>query len=239
MVDAQAPDWTAAAPRDTASRRRSLASRLSFGHAVMISAGLLAFLLNVMLLRDGGVFVDVPVAARAIPAGSRLASADVSYRSVDAEGPFVERALSPEQLASRLGRVVVRDIAAGAPLMADDLRPVPATGGQRAMSIAIAPERAAGAALGVGDRVDVMLVQSGSSRFVATGVEVLATTSGGGGISGSGFGLTLAVSPAQALVIAAALDSGTVHLLRSTGLAAQRGHPGIREDRSPVVEPGS
>jgi len=239
MVDPDAPAWTAATPRAPTSRRRSPFSRLSFGHAVMITAGLLAFLLNVLILREEGEAFDVPVAARAIPAGSRLESTDVSYRYVDADGPFVDRALSRERLASFFGQVVVRGVEAGAPLMADDLRPVAAPDGQRAMSIPIAPDRAVGAALHVGDRIDVMLVQGTRSRFIASGIEVLAVTASSHGLSGSGFGLTVAVSPVQALLIASALDSGSVHVLRSTGLPAYRGYPAIRETRLPALGQGS
>ena len=239
MVDPNASEWTAVTPRSPATRRRSPFSRLSFGHAVMITAGLLAFLLNVLILRDGGEAVDVPVAAHAIPAGSRLAGADVSYRRVDADGPFVERALSRERLASLFGQVVVRDVEAGAPLMADDLRPVATPDGQRAMSIPISPDRAVGAALHVGDRIDVMLAQGSRSRFVASGIEVLAVTASNRGLSGSGFGLTVSVSPVQALLISSALDSGSIHVLRSTGLPAYRGYPAIRETRLPALGPGS
>ena len=239
MVDPGTPAWTAVPPRRPTSRRRNPFSRLSFGHAVMITAGLLAFLLNVLILRDEGEGVEVPVAAHAIPAGSRLGTSDVSYRYVDADGPFVERALSRERLANLFGQVVVRDVEAGGPLLADDLRPVATPDGQRAMSIPISPDQAVGAALHVGDRIDVVLVQGSRSRFVASGIEVLAVTAAGRGLSGSGFGLTVSVSPVQALLLSSALDSGSIHLLRSTGLPAYRGYPAIRETRLPSLGPGS
>ena len=235
MVNPNAPAWTAAAPRGPTSRRRNPFSRLSFGHAVMITAGLLAFLLNVLILRDEGEAVDVPVAAHAIPAGSRLDRTDVSYRSVDADGPFVDRVLSRERLANLFGQVVVRDVEAGAPLMADDLRPVATPDNQRAMSIPISPDRAVGAALHVGDRIDVVLVEGTSSRFVASGIEVLAVAASTRGLSGSGFSLTVSVSPVQALLITSALDSGSVHVLRSTGLPAYRGYPALRETGLPAM----
>ena len=233
MANTKSQAWPAAA-RGPSSLKRSPFSRLSFGHAVMITAGLLAFLLNVLILRDGGDTVEVALAARSIPAGTRLESADISYRSVDAQGAFVDRALSREHVASLVGQVVVRDVAAGAPLMAGDLRPVSGSGGQRAMSIPISSDRAVGAALQVGDRIDVMLVEGTRSRFVATGIEVLAVGRDARRLSESGFGLTVAVTPVQALLIASALDSGTVHLLRSTGFAADRGNPAVRQ----IMPPG-
>ena len=198
--------------------RRSPFSRLSFGHVVMISAGLLAFLLNVLILRSKGETVEVSVAAQPIPAGSRLQVGDVGYRSVDAEGPFVDRILSRETIAAFFGQVVIRDIDSGDPLLADDLRPAAAPGPGRAMSIPIAPDHAVGAALYVGDRVDVIAVEDLESRFVATAIEVLDVAIGGSRTSGERFGVTVAVSEEEALAIAGALDRGTVHLIRSTGV---------------------
>lgn len=196
--------------------KRSPLSRLSFGHLVMISAGLLAFLLNVLIIRDRGETVEAPVAAQAVRSGSRLETGDIAYESVDAEGPWADRALSRQELSRMIGHVAVRDIAAGAPLLAGDLRPAAAPGGARAMSIPAA-DQAAGAAFYTGDRIDVITVNEGRSRFIASGVEVLAVSASGSGISGGGYGVTVAVSRAQALAIAEALDRGSIHLLRSTG----------------------
>ena len=207
--------------------RRSPLSRLSFGHLVMISAGLLAFLLNVLIIRDRGETVEVPVAAQAIRSGARLETGDIAYESVDAEGPWADRALSRRELSPMIGRVAVRDIAPGAPLLADDLRPAAAPGAARAMSIPAA-DQAAGAGLYTGDLIDVITVNEGRSRFIASGVEVLAVSGGGGRTAGGGSGVTVAVSRAQALAIAEALDRGSIHLLRSTGAripAAEAGRP--------------
>lgn len=208
--------------------KRNPLSRLSFGHLVMISAGLLAFLLNVLIIRDRGETVEVPVAAQAIRSGARLETGDIAYESVDAEGPWAERALSRRQLSPMIGRVAVRDIAPGAPLLADDLRPAAAPGAGRAMSIPAAADQAAGAGLYTGDLIDVIAVNEGRSRFIASGIEVLAVSGGGGQTAGSGSGVTVAVSRAQALAIAEALDRGSIHLLRSTGAripAAEAGRP--------------
>lgn len=207
--------------------KRSPLSRLSFGHLVMISAGLLAFLLNVLIIRDRGETVEVPVAAQAVRSGSRLETGDIAYESVDAEGPWADRALARQELSSMIGRVAVRDIAAGAPLLAGDLRPAAAPGAARAMSIPAA-DQAAGAAFYTGDRIDVITVNEGRSRFIASGIEVLAVSAAGSGISRGGFGVTVAVSKAQALAIAEALDRGSIHLLISTGAripAAEAGRP--------------
>ena len=208
--------------------RRSPLSRLSFGHVVMISAGLLAFLLNVLIIRDGGETVEVSVAAQAIGAGSRLETEDISYEQVDAEGPLSDRALSRQSVSPLVGHVVIRDIAPGAPLLADDLRPPAAPGEARAMSIPVGADRAVGAALYRGDRIDVITVNEGRSRFIASGIEVLAVSVDGNRVSGGGFGVTVAVTRTQALAIAEAVDKGSIHLLRSTGvpsLVAAAGRP--------------
>lgn len=197
--------------------RRSPLSRLSSGHLVMIAAGLLALLLNVFLIRSRGETMEVLVASRAIPAGSRIGPDDLLSASVDANGPFVDRVLTDETIDPLLGHVVVRAIAAGAPLISGDLRPPASAGGGRAMSIPVSPDHAVGGALYVGDRVDVIAVQEGGSRFVATAIEVLEVSSGSSRLSGGGFGVVVAVSAAEALAISGALDGGAVHLIRSTG----------------------
>jgi len=203
----------------------------------MIVAGLLAFLLNVLVLREEGDLVEVLVAAHHLSAGSRMESGDITYRAVDADGAFTERGLTLGRETALIGQVIVRDIPAGAPLMSGDLRPVATPDEKRAMSIAISPDRAVGAALEIGDRVDVLLVENQTGRFVVTGIEILAV--GSRDQNRSSWGLTVGVSPVQALLIAAALESGTVHLLRSTGLPPYRNYPAIRDDRLPPVALGS
>lgn len=208
--------------------KRSPLSRLSFGHVVMISAGLLAFLLNVLIIRDGGETAEVPVAAQAIGAGSRLETRDIAYEQVDAGGPLSDRALSRQTVSPLMGHVVIRDIDPGALLLADDLRPPAAPGDARAMSIPVGADRAVGAALYRGDRIDVVTVDEGS-RFIASGIEVLAVSVDSNRVSGGGFWVTVAVSRSQALAIAEAVDQGSIHLLRSTGVpspVAAAGRPG-------------
>ena len=220
MARTEAADRVASTAEGAKRARRSLISRLSFGHVVMITAGLLAFMLNVLILRSKGETVEVSVAAQPIAAGSRLQAEDVGYRSIDAEGPFLDRVLSREAIEPLLGHVVLREINSGAPLLADDVKPAAAPDSARAMNIPITPDHAVAAALFVGDRVDVIAVDDLESRFVATAIEVLEVSLGGGRTSGDRFGVTVAVSEEQALAIAAAIDGDSVHLLRSTGSRA-------------------
>ncbi len=212
--------------------RRSPFSRVSAGHVVMIMAGLLALLLNVLLLRSRGETVEVLVASHAISAGSRLVADDLSPVSVESGGPFVNRVLTEESADPLLGYVVVRDIAAGAPLISDDLRAPAFAENERAMSIPISSDHAVGAGLYVGDRVDVIAVEEGSSRFVGTAIEVIDVRFGGGRTSGDDLEVVVVVSPTEALAIAGALDGSAVHLIRSTGLDAM-------SDESPTQESSS
>lgn len=91
--------------------RRSPLSRLSFGHVVMISAGLLAFLLNVLIIRDGGETVEVSVAA---PGDRRRQPSRNRGHLLRAGGrrgaPFRPGAV-PAVVSPLVGHVVIRDIA--------------------------------------------------------------------------------------------------------------------------------
>ena len=153
---------------------RNPLSRLSFGHVIMIAAGLLAFLLNVALLSSSDETVEVLVAANAISAGSRLVVADIRFEQIAADSPFVDRILNNDSVQSLLGQIVTRDIVVGAPLLADDLRPSAAPDAGRAMSIPLVPTRAVAGDVRRGDRVDVISVVDGEAIYIATGIEVLA-----------------------------------------------------------------
>ena len=68
--------------------RRPLLSRLSLGHVIMILAGLLAFLLVLVVLRERGESFQIAVAAQQIDAGTQLQATDVRYASLtDADAP--------------------------------------------------------------------------------------------------------------------------------------------------------
>lgn len=230
MVRTDTADRTAVAAKGAGLARRSIFSRLSFGHVVMISAGLLAFMLNVLVLRSKGETVEVSVAAQPITAGTRLQAEDLGYRLIDAEGPFVDRVISRESVAPFLGHVVIRDVDPGAPLLADDLRPAAAPDAGRAMNIPVTPDHAVGAALFVGDLVDVIAVDDGQSRFVATAIEVLSVALDRSRTSADRFGVTVAVSDKEALALATAIDGGSVHLIRSTGSS---GIDAVRDSGAP------
>lgn len=222
MDRAEYSDGPSPIPDSDSAPRRSPFSRLSFGHVIMIVAGLLALILNVALLRSSDDTVEVLVAGNAISAGSRLVVADIEFASIAADSPFVDRILSRTTVESLLGQIVTRDIAAGAPLLADDLRPGAAPDAGRAMSIPIAPAQAVAADLRRGDRIDVISVVDGQATFIATSIEVLAVAEAGEGrfANTSDFSVTVAVDDLTALAIAGALDGSEIHVIRSTGAPA-------------------
>ncbi|HEX6287385.1 MAG TPA: hypothetical protein VFZ80_07855, partial [Acidimicrobiia bacterium] len=94
--------------------------------------------------------------------------------------------------------------------------------GLRTMSMPIDREHAAGGSLVAGDRVDVISVVDGVPGFVATNLEVtgVAEEASGGIGAVSAYHVVLSVSAEQALALAAAIDSGSLEIIRSTGAEA-------------------
>ena len=219
MDRASAPSLVPAGGSETPPKRSPL-SRVSFGHVLMVLAGLLAVLFNLALLRGDGSERMVTVADRDLPSGTRIDAGDLRYVSSPLEGSMAERFVPQEDAAGLIGLVVTRPLAAGDPIFDSDVRPEAAPGAGRAMSVPVDPSQAVGGALQRGDRVDVIGVEDGVAVYVATSVEVLAVpeTTGSGLQAATGaFSVTLAVDDAEAIAIAATLDSGEVHILRSTG----------------------
>ena len=128
MDQAEIGEGTSGPTETEPAPRRNPLSRLSFGHVIMIAAGLLAFLLNVALLRSSDESVQVLVAGNDISAGSRLVAADIGSVFIVADSPFIGRVVSPETVNALLGQIVMRDISEGSPLLADDMRASAAPG---------------------------------------------------------------------------------------------------------------
>ena len=96
----------------------------------------------------------------------------------------------------------------------------PAThAGLRLMSVPVTAEHAAGASIVAGDRIDVISVVDGVAGFVAEALEVIAVSeSDQGALSvGTGYFVVVAVEPSEALALAAAIESGSLDLVRATG----------------------
>lgn len=202
-------------------RRRRLVGRVSAGHVVMITAALLAMVLNYSVLRARDDTVRIAVAAEEVPAGVPVAPDQFSFVPVRLDQDLEARMLSPRDLPDVEGHIASAVIPAGAPVRRSDLRAPSAPQEQRAMSVPIEPEHAVGGALVPGDRVDVIEVRDGEARYLLTDGEVLAVPERepiGGGIAAlNTFNVTLAVDDETALALAAGIREGAIEIVRSTG----------------------
>src|SRR5262245_18370153 len=124
-------------PRSVASLPRSLLSRFSTGHLVMIVAGLVGLLLTVAVLRRADERQPVAVAARDLAPGTALTESAVLYKRVKMDGSLLGTVLQPEDVKRMRDSVAAYPIAAGELVHRRALRPAAAPAGKRAMSVAI------------------------------------------------------------------------------------------------------
>jgi Flp pilus assembly protein CpaB len=127
-------------------------------------------------------------------------------------------------LASLRGQVVTVPMRAGEVLTRITVRPVNAQSATRVMSMSIARARAVDGKLGPGDRVDVLAVDHDRARagYVMTDAEVVGIDAhDGNALVGTADDVTvsLVVDATSAPPLAAAIDAGTVMLVRATGAA--------------------
>jgi Flp pilus assembly protein CpaB len=215
-VGRQAPNGGGAAPTPATDGGRG--RRLARGHWLALTLGLLAFLVNIAVLRDRSETVEVPLAREAIGPATVITEDMVRYVEVPADSPLASGMVARSELTGG-GVYARRQIAADEPLVqgavVDD---VPADG-LRSMSVPVPREHAAGGTLGVGDRVDVIYMAD-RPVFAVTDAEVLAVgeeTAGSNGRPAGEYHLVLAVDADETLRLAAALDSGKLDVVRSTG----------------------
>lgn len=203
-----------------AAPRRSLLSRLSLGHVIMIVAGLLAALLNFTLLQSNEETFLVAVAAADLLPGRAIDRADLRFEEIRATDDILATLIQPSDVVALEGQVVARSIAEGELVSATDFRAASAPLEQRAISVPVQGDRAVGRALAVGDLVDVVVVDRANiAHYVAAGLEVLALPAEARQIGGVDFFVTVAVDAETALRIASAVESGEIHIIRSTGSA--------------------
>ncbi len=208
--------------------------RVSWTHVAVVLVGLSAVGLNLMLLSARSTSQPVVVAASDLAAGSRLTVRDLEFSPIQASSSLLAGLIAEEQVAEIEGLVLTRAVEAGDLLTRADLRPAGAPSQLRAFAIPLPPERAVAGSLVPGDRVDVVVADDGAASYLAGGLEVLEVTGGEGGIGLSSFSVTVAADAETILRMAAALDSGTVSLVRSTGAAP----PSIWELPPPDEGPG-
>lgn len=209
---ARSPVGDGAAP--TVGRPR----RLAKGHWVALTLGLLAFLVNVAVLRDRSETVRVAVADEQIGVASEVTDDMVRYVEVPADEAAALGLADADDIAA--GVYTTDELQEGMPLpLAETVDEVP-TEGLRSMSIPVPRAHAAGGLIAPGDRVDVIMVGGTEAEWAATGVEVLAVgeeSAGGIGDDAGEYHVVVAVDEVQALRIAAALGTDQVEVIRSTG----------------------
>ena len=194
-------------------------SRLKLGHVVMVLAAFFALVLNLAVLNANDATVEVSVASSEILQGTLLGPGHLTTVEVAADDLLISRFVLAAEAEGLLGAIAARHIAVGEPIALSDFRDADAEDGLRAISIPLDPGRAVGGELAVGDSVDVVWVSEGIATYIAAGVEILSIPRADSNALGarSGYAPTVAVDASQALQIVAALDSGELHLVRSTG----------------------
>jgi Flp pilus assembly protein CpaB len=203
-----------------------LAERITLNVVVGVVAALLAFVLAAALLADRRDMTTVAVARERIAAGTPITPDLVSSEKVPADTGFASELVKFERLTG--GRVVAtRTVQPGEPLAVSAVGGIGAATPKRVMSIPLQAAQAANGAIDVGDQVDVIATTSDlGARYVLLGAAVVDRSSdgGGGGLVGSArsseFVITVEVDADQALELAAAIDGGTITVVRSTGVTA-------------------
>jgi Flp pilus assembly protein CpaB len=194
----------------------------SASHLLIAVVVILAFVLNLLVLQDRSSTTLVAVADQPLTTGSVFDASAIRLVPVDSEFEGLATLVEEDDLTSFEGRVLNRAIPEGG-LVDRQALVEPATGaGLRSMSLPIPVEHAAGGALQPGDRVDVIMVREGIADYVATDLEVTGVADLGSGAIGaaSQYHVVVAVSAEEALVLAEAIASESIEIVRATGVAA-------------------
>ena len=210
-------DWPGLKP---AAAKRPIRYRVPTGLVVAALAALTAFVLVAIATKDRSATVQVAVSTRDIQAGQSVSLADVRLEALPRSSPF-RADLADAALIDGRAWIAGQRLAAGTPIPRAALLPTAAPAGLRAMSLAVAPEHAAGGEIRPGDRVDVIDIVAGEASHVARTVEVLAVAdTGSGGLARPGpsdYFIVVAVDEATSLRLAEAVADGKIDVVRTTG----------------------
>ncbi len=199
------------------SERRSLVSRLSIGHVVMILAGLVAVLLNLAFLQSRSDTINIAVAGTSMEAGTVLEAGRIESVEVGDAGELAQGLLTQDAITALYGSVLARDIEAGEPVRRSDLRPAGSSLALREYSIEVDRAEAAGGSIQDRDIVDIIAVIDTRAFYVAAGLEVVRVSSTETGLSDGHLIIVLSVDDRTALEIESARAAGTISVVRSTG----------------------
>jgi Flp pilus assembly protein CpaB len=205
-------------------RRRPLTERLTLNVVVGLVAALLAFVLAASLLADRREMITVAVARDRIPAGTAITPEMLQSEELPADTEFADT-LVPFDSPGLETSVATRTIQAGEPLTGSAIGASGSVTGQRVMSISLESWQAANGELQVGDQIDVIEATRDGSRYVLTNAAVVGRSGGGesgglvGGTRSGELVILVEVDSAEALELAAAIEAGTIMVVRSTGAA--------------------
>lgn len=198
--------------------RRPVRRRLSASHLLIGVVVALAFSLNFLALQDRNEALMVAVADRPVTAGEALAPSDLRFIPVDADFEAVHTLIAEPGVSSYEGWVLRRSVGEGELVERANLIEPGAQPGLRSMSVPVSIEHAVGGTLSTGDRIDVISVDDGLAAYVVVDVEVLGVSEDDGSFGAAGdYHVVVAVDADQALALAAAIDSASLEVVRSTG----------------------
>lgn len=193
--------------------------RPSLSHILIALAAILAFVFNFLALQDRSEATLVVVAASDVAAGDRISAEDIRFVPVAADFAGVESLVDEGDWDQVEGWVLTRAIGAGGVVDMISLSAPSGDGNLRSMSIPVPVEHAAGGLIAAGDVVDVLSVDDGLPRFVATALPVVSVAvADSGGIGGFGpYHIVVSVTAEQALGLAAAIAGDSIEVVRATG----------------------
>jgi Flp pilus assembly protein CpaB len=195
---------------------------------------ILAFLTGQRVLEGSRTTVSVWSAARDLPADTRLSTEDVARADVRLPGDLLGRYV----VASRdlEGAVLTRLVRAGE-LVPSGALAEEATGPGRAITIPVTPEHSLGALVSVGDRVDVFATFDAEDVRARTfpivrSAEVVDVVTASGFVSegASVVGVTVAVTPQEAVRLAFSIRAGEIDLARVVGATTAEQATTVRAD---------
>jgi Flp pilus assembly protein CpaB len=208
---------------DSAVGRRR---RWSSGHLLMLGAGLLGAVATVAVLDAGDDHTAVVVAARDLRVGDRVERDDLSTSEVSSDAELTRELIGAKDLDDLVDLIVTAPIETGSPVLIEHLDAHAAPDGGRAMSFSVPADRAAGGAIDVGDRIDVLAAdRDGSVAYALADALVIDVSDGDDGApldSGDArdITMTVAVDAPGALRLAGAVAAGDVTVVRATGATA-------------------
>jgi Flp pilus assembly protein CpaB len=195
-------------------------------------AALLAFALAAALLSDRREMVTVAVPTERIAAGEAITADLFDPVELPANTGFANALVTIEHLDDG-GLVAARTLQPGEPLTRSAVGEAGGVAGRRVMSVPLEMWQAANGEIEVGDQVDVIEATNDGSRYVLTNAAVVGRFDGGssgglvGGARAGDLVILVEVDSAEALDLAAAIEAGTIMVVRSTGAPVSGGSPNV------------